>query len=192
MAAERDSPLPSVEPEQSLVVYNVEDFDTIMTNNTDITNGHIREMAVAIGNKHTQELTTLKEQYEILRRHYDAVTSFCSAGYEASQTTIARLEQEVQYGKKDAERQKAIDQLQKITSRHQEAPENLDERNARQQSILGRIDTWAANKESQINDILSKLVDPSQLKDLEAQIAQIASLQQSTQKAIQEAFIRSG
>ncbi|KAK3946503.1 hypothetical protein QBC32DRAFT_391914, partial [Pseudoneurospora amorphoporcata] len=84
IAAERDSLLPSVELEQSLVVYNVEDFDTIMINNTDITNGHvrvpnppswlvalheqvavahnqIRGIPVAIGNKHTQELTTLKE-----------------------------------------------------------------------------------------------------------------------------------
>ncbi|KAK3947049.1 hypothetical protein QBC32DRAFT_355604 [Pseudoneurospora amorphoporcata] len=42
MAAERDSPLPSVEAKQSLVVHNVEDFNTIITNNTDITNGHVR------------------------------------------------------------------------------------------------------------------------------------------------------
>ncbi|KAK1773028.1 hypothetical protein QBC45DRAFT_428649 [Copromyces sp. CBS 386.78] len=90
-----------------------------MTNNTDNTNSHvrvpnpppwlvilhdqlalahnqIRGIALAVGNKHTQELTTLKEQYEVLRKNYNIVTTLCEAGFEASQNTVARLEQQVQ------------------------------------------------------------------------------------------------
>ncbi|KAJ4354967.1 hypothetical protein N0V85_009579 [Neurospora sp. IMI 360204] len=165
----------------------------------------VREIALTVGQEHTKDLTALKEQYEILRKNYTTVTHLFDAGLEATQAQVARLEQQVQqasnrfasevwgaiarYSKEDKERQQAIAHLQEAARQQQKALETLDERNARQQSILGRVETWASTKDSQINNILDKLIDPRQLKDLEEQIA---TVQQNTQKAIQEAFERSG
>ncbi|KAK3946814.1 hypothetical protein QBC32DRAFT_319576 [Pseudoneurospora amorphoporcata] len=46
-----------------------------------------------------------------------------------------------------------------------------------------------ATKDNQINDILNKLIDPGQFKDLEERIA---SVKHDTQKATQTAYKRTG
>ncbi|KAJ4339286.1 hypothetical protein N0V85_009886, partial [Neurospora sp. IMI 360204] len=161
----------------------------------------VRGIALAVGKERSKELGNLKEQYGALQASYRAATEMFRAGLEASQNQVAHFEQQIQqastdfaaevwtviarYGKKDGERQKAFDQLQKVQADHRRALEALNERTTR----LGRVENWATAKDSQINDILNKLVDPHQLKDLEEQIA---AVQQNTQKAIQEAFKRSG
>ncbi|KAJ4342115.1 hypothetical protein N0V85_009850, partial [Neurospora sp. IMI 360204] len=165
----------------------------------------IRDTTLAIGQEQAKGLSTLRHQYDELRDNYNLAVTMFRRGLEASHQQIAKFEQQVQdssnkfasevwtavakFGKKDVERQIAIDHLREISQQHQQALKNLDERNARQQSILGRVETWANTKDSQINDILNQLVDPRQLKDLEEQIA---AVQRNTQKAIQEAFERSG
>ncbi|KAJ4420153.1 hypothetical protein N0V85_000720 [Neurospora sp. IMI 360204] len=231
MAPNQDAPMTSVEsPSTTLVLYNPVDFDVVMTDGgaTEIPTGtvsvndpppwlvalhqqlavahnHIREIAVAVGKKQVHELTSLKEQYEVLKKNYTVVTNLFEVGFEASQSQVARLEQQVQqastrfasevwaviaqYGKKDAERQKAIQNLRNASIEHQRALEALHEKTSRQQSVLGRIDTWATTKESQINDILTKFVDQDRLRELEEQIIIV---HQSTQKAIQEALEQSG
>ncbi|KAJ4346051.1 hypothetical protein N0V85_009780, partial [Neurospora sp. IMI 360204] len=164
-----------------------------------------REIAISVGAEHARDLTALKEQYEVLRKNYTIVSHLFDSGIEATQAQIARLEQQVQhasarfasevwsaiakYGKQDEERQKAIDRLQQTSRQQQEALETLNNRTLRQQSVLGHVEEWAGTKEAQINDIFDKLVDPNQLKDLEDRIV---AVQQDTQKAIREAFERSG
>lgn len=165
----------------------------------------VREMTLSVGHEHTRDLTALKEQYDILRKNYATVATLFDAGIEASQAQIARLEQQVQqassrfasevwtaiaqYGEKDEERQKAVYHLRDALTKQQQAIKALHEKSTRQQPVLGHVETWATAKDAQLNDILDKLVDPRQLKELEEQIS---TVQQSTQKAIQEAFERSG
>ncbi|KAK3946653.1 hypothetical protein QBC32DRAFT_225716, partial [Pseudoneurospora amorphoporcata] len=108
----------------------------------------VREIALAISKEQTKELTTLKEQYKALQKNYNLVTQMFDMGVKASQNQQAsiRFASRVwaaiaQYGKQDAKRQKAIDNLYKTSIKHQPTLETLDERGARQQSVLGRIDT---------------------------------------------------
>lgn len=230
MASDPDNPIPSVEAStnMTLALYQPAGFDVVMSNSDDIPTGsvtvndppswliamheqiarahnQIREIPSSIDQERTQELATLREQYENLRDNYTLVTSMFRRGIEASQNQITQFQQQVQqasdrfasevwtviahYGKQDAEHQKAIDHLHEISLRHQKALETLDERGVRQQSVLGRIDTWASTKESQINDILTKFVDQDSLRKFEEQITII---QQSTQEAIQKALEQSG
>ncbi|KAH7633845.1 hypothetical protein B0T09DRAFT_99309 [Sordaria sp. MPI-SDFR-AT-0083] len=231
MSSPQDQPMPSVEV-LSLVLYQPEAFDVVMTDpdtaiprsEVQVTNpppwlialheqlanahGQLRNIALSVGQEHAKDLTTLKEQYEILRKNYATVANLFDIGIEASQAQIARLEQQIQqtsnrfasevwgaiarYGQKDDERQKAIHNLQEAARQQQKVLESLDERNARQQSILGRVETWAGTKEAQINDIFEKLVDPSKVRSLEEQVVQLAALQQTTQQAIKEAFEQTG
>ncbi|KAK3946629.1 hypothetical protein QBC32DRAFT_272020 [Pseudoneurospora amorphoporcata] len=148
MTSNPDNPMPSVEPstDATLALYKPEDFDIVMSNAPNITNSDVTE------------------QYKALQKNYNLVTQMFDIGVKASQNQVAKFEQQVQqasirfasevwaaiarYGKQDAERQKAIDNLYKTSMKHQPALETLDERGARQQSVLERIDTWA----SQIND----------------------------------------
>ncbi|WPJ62585.1 hypothetical protein SMAC4_10745 [Sordaria macrospora] len=219
MASPQDQPVPSVE-NSSLVLYHPGDFDTVMTNSDDaiprslvqVTNpppwlitlhdqfaaahAQVREMTLSVGHEHTRDLTALKEQYDILRKNYATVTTLFDAGIEASQAQIARWEQQVQqassrfasevwtaiaqYGEKDEERQKAVYHLRDALTKQQQAIQARHEKPTRQQSVLGHVETWATAKDAQINDILDKLEE------------QISTVQQSPQKAIQEAFERSG
>ncbi|WPJ59527.1 hypothetical protein SMAC4_13177 [Sordaria macrospora] len=153
-------------------------------------------MTLSVGHEHTRDLTALKEQYDILRKNYATVTTLFDAGIEASQAQIARWEQQVQqassrfasevwtaiaqYGEKDEERQKAVYHLRDALTKQQQAIQARHEKPTRQQSVLGHVETWATAKDAQINDILDKLEE------------QISTVQQSPQKAIQEAFERSG
>lgn len=233
MASPQDNPISSVEVDNSLVLYKAttnEDFDVIMGNSqhelvpseTRVTNpppwlvtlheqltlahDQVREIALSVGQNHSQQLASLKEQYEVLRKNYAVVTNLFEAGIEASQASVARLEHQVQqassrfasevwgaiakYGRNDEERLKAINHLQEVSQLHQKALETLNERTARQQSLLGHVENWATTKDQQIGDIFDKLVDPSQLKALEEQITNLQrTIEQAGQKAPDTASI---
>ena len=163
----------SVEATNTLVLYEPASFNEIMRNDQLITiptgtikvkdppawlttlheqiaaaHNQVRVIALAIGQEHAQELTTLKEQYDILKKSYNVVADLFDAGIEAAQSSVVRLEQQVQqassrfasevwavvaqYGKKDEERRKAIQHLQDASLKHQQALEALHEKATRQ------------------------------------------------------------
>ncbi|KAH7636145.1 hypothetical protein B0T09DRAFT_317811 [Sordaria sp. MPI-SDFR-AT-0083] len=166
----------------------------------------IREIALSVGQEQAQGLATLRTQYEDLRDNYNLVATMFKRGLEASQNQVAKFEQGIQqasdrfasevwtviakYGKQDAARQKAIDQLREISLRHQKALETLNERTARQQFPLGHAENRATTHNQQISDIYDKLVHPSQLKALEEQITNLQrTIEQAGQKAPDTASI---
>ncbi|KAH7631395.1 hypothetical protein B0T09DRAFT_229600, partial [Sordaria sp. MPI-SDFR-AT-0083] len=209
--ASTGEPIESIESTTALVLHNPASFDDVLNDKRNrlstIPKGTIQvadppEWLIVL---HDQLATAHNQVRDIAISNYVAVASLYNAGIEASQASITRLEHQVQqastrfasevwavvaqFGKKDEERQKAVQKLIEASSRQQQALDVLNERTTRQQSVLGHMDTWATTKETQIEEILNKLVDPSQLKSLEDQIT---TLQQATQKAITEAFTRSG
>ncbi|KAJ4330998.1 hypothetical protein N0V85_009963, partial [Neurospora sp. IMI 360204] len=91
--ASQDQPMPSVEA-LSLVLYQPEAFDVVMADTDEViprsavqvtnpppwlitlheqleaAHKHVRDIALSVGQEHVKDLTTLKEQYEIMRKNY--------------------------------------------------------------------------------------------------------------------------
>ncbi|KAK3684195.1 hypothetical protein B0T22DRAFT_384088 [Podospora appendiculata] len=149
-----------------------------------------------------QDLEELKRGYNQMRDHYLGMAHLYHSGTQVTQQQIATLHNQVEqasadfvqrvwsqiakFATQDAARQQAVERLEEMAKFHQEALLTVQKEVQNQKNFQKEVDSWAQEKNLQIQDLLAReYLDPASL-DSRMQ-SKLEELRQYTQAAIQEA-----
>ncbi|KAK7754393.1 hypothetical protein SLS62_003686 [Diatrype stigma] len=157
--------------------------------------------AQQIENRDQVTAKNIEEQYNIMAENYRWVLQLYREGHHATEEQIARFQGEVaeasyqfsqkvwgtiaKFARDDEARQQAITRLEQIADSHHQALLEIERRMLETQAFKSNVGEWAAQKESQINDLLAReYLDPASI-DRQTR-RQVEELRSYTQDALAE------
>ncbi|KAI1818862.1 hypothetical protein F4861DRAFT_544687, partial [Xylaria intraflava] len=134
----------------------------------------------SLSTENQHDIENLRQQYDQIRTSYTALVSMQQAGITTTQDQINQFQNQmvkssnlfahqiyseiIRYSQDREAQDTAIEQLRAVAIRQEDLIAALTKEAGRQFEFRNEVNTWAAQKELQINELLAReIIDPQQL-----------------------------
>lgn len=149
-----------------------------------------------------RNVDAVKDNYDVVRRNYSALRTLCENRLKVFEDQLHHFTSSVQTASQHfgetihgiiarhttdaAARAEAVKFLQEVARQHEKALEALQSEQKTQRDFNSRVESWAQNKEAQIDDLLQKRFVTTEQLNQKVQ-AQFDELRSFTARALQDA-----
>lgn len=192
---------PNLPPLSGIVVNDPPEWMVHLHNKMQSTMEAAYAYALNVGEEHREAYEELKNHYEVMKRNYRLMAQMYEAGMVSHQDQILQFRMQVEqasasfsqqiwgqvakFAQESDRRQVAVNKLQEIAEFHHQALQAMQKDLNTTKTFQKDVSNWAAEKETQINDLLAReYIDPQHVDERTRR--QVDDLRAYTRAALSE------